>query len=100
MERYSLFLGRKNEYCENDHTSKCNLQIQCDPYQITNGIFHRIEQKISQFIWKHKRPRIAKAVLRKMKEAGGINLPDFRIHYEATVIKTVWYWHRKRNIDQ
>ena len=40
MERYSMFLGRKNQYCENDYTTKCNLQIQCDPYQITNGIFH------------------------------------------------------------
>ena len=37
-----MFLGRKNQYCENDHTTKFNLQIQCDPYQITNGIFHRI----------------------------------------------------------
>ena len=62
-----MFLGRKNQYCENDCTAKCNLQIQCNPYQITNGIFHRTEQKISQFIWKHKRPQIAKAVLRRME---------------------------------
>ena len=40
MERYSMFLGRKNQCCENDYTTKCNLQIQCDPYQITSGIFH------------------------------------------------------------
>ena len=40
-----MFLGRKNQYCENDYTIKCNLQIQCDPYQITNGIFHRTETK-------------------------------------------------------
>ena len=40
MQRYSMFLDRKNKYCENDYTTKCNLQIQCDPYQITNGIFH------------------------------------------------------------
>ena len=40
-----MFLGRKNQYCENDYTTKCNLQIQCDPYQITNGIFHRIRTK-------------------------------------------------------
>ena len=45
MERYSMFLGRKNRYCENDYTTKCNLQIQCNPYQITNGIFHRIRTK-------------------------------------------------------
>ena len=40
MEWYSMFLGRKNQYCENDYTTKWNLQIQHDPYQITNGIFH------------------------------------------------------------
>ena len=45
MERYSIFLGRKNEYCENDYPTKCNLQIQCNPYQITNGIFHRTRTK-------------------------------------------------------
>ena len=40
MERYSMFLGRKSQYCENDDTTKCNLQIECDPYQITSGTFH------------------------------------------------------------
>ena len=50
MERYSMFLGRENQSCENDYTTKCNLQIQRDPYQITKGIFHRTRTKISQFI--------------------------------------------------
>ena len=45
MERYSIFLGRKNQYCENEYTIKHKLQIQCDLYQIANGIFHRTRTK-------------------------------------------------------